>query len=510
MSEHTPDTPPHRPADLTAADRNAPAVHRLYIDGQFVSASDGATFDSLNPYTGEVWARAAAATDADVDAAVAAARRAFDDGPWGRSTPQQRAAVLRKLADLVAREAEHFARLESTDNGKLYREMVGQWRYLPEWFHYYAGLATSAVGAVLPSDKPNFVAHTRRDPVGVVAAITPWNSPGLLMIWKLAPALAAGCTFVVKPSEHTPVSTAAFAQLAHEAGLPAGVFNVVTGDGRVGERLVAHPDVDKVAFTGSDAVGRRIAQAASGHFARVSLELGGKSAQVVFDDAEPEHAANGVISGIFAATGQTCMAGSRLLVQRGIADAVVGAIVARARRIKLGDPSDPATEMGPAATRAQYDKILAMIADARAEGATVAFGGGPGEPGGLFVAPTVLTGVRSDMRIVRDEVFGPVLCVQTFDDEAEAVRLANDTRYGLAAGIWTTDVRRANRVALRLRAGSIWINAYRTVGPFAPFGGFGHSGIGRENGPEGLAEFQETKTIWTELEGVRRDPFLLG
>jgi len=484
--------------------------YRLYINGEFTDGQGSAVLSTMAPFTGKTWATVPDATDQDVDAAIAAARRAFDQGPWPRLTPQQRAGYLRKLAELVARDAEKFAKLESTDNGKLYREMVGQWRYLPEWLHYYAGLAVSDIGAVLPSDKPNFTAVTRREPVGVVVAITPWNSPGLLMLWKLAPALAAGCTFIVKPSEHTPVSTAAFAELVHEAGLPPGVFNVVSGAGRVGARLVGDPRVDKVAFTGSDGVGRVIAQAAAANFTRVSLELGGKSPQIVFEDANLELAANGVISGIFAAAGQTCMAGSRLLVQRSIADKLIAAVLERVAAIRLGDPDHPETQMGPIATQPQYEKILALIEAAKAEGATVAAGGKASPLGGLFVEPTVLTDVTSAMRIVNEEVFGPVLSILTFDDEEDAIRQANDTRYGLAAGIWTNDIGRANRVSLRVRAGSVWINAYRTVGPFAPFGGFGHSGIGRENGHQGLAEFQETKTIWTELSGKTRDPFLLG
>lgn len=483
----------------------------LYINGKFVPARDGALLTSVAPYTGKAWATVSDATDADVDDAIDAARQAFDHGPWPQLRQQQRAAYLRRLADLIARDAEKFARLESNDNGKLYREMVGQWRYLPEWLHYYAGLAVSSdIGSVLPSDKPNFTAVTRREPLGVVAAITPWNSPGLLMLWKLAPALAAGCTFIVKPSEHTPVSTAAFAELIHEAGFPPGVFNVVTGAGRVGAKLVGDPRIDKVAFTGSDSVGRVIAQAAAANFTRVSLELGGKSPQIVFDDANLELAANGVISGIFAAAGQTCMAGSRLLVQRSIADKLIDAVLKRVAAIRLGDPDHPETQMGPIATQPQYEKILSLIEAARAEGATVSAGGKASPLGGFFVEPTVLTGVTSAMRIANDEVFGPVLSVLTFEDEDDAIRQANDTRYGLAAGIWSQDIARANRVSLRVRAGSVWINAYRTVGPFAPFGGFGHSGIGRENGLQGLAEFQETKAIWTELSGQPRDPFLLG
>lgn len=488
------------------------ALHTFqhYLNGSYRDDGAEPRLVSVNPYTGEAWAQGPDASAATVDAAVAAAREAFDQGPWPRYTPQQRAAVLRRLAGLIERDAETFARLESTDNGKLYREMLGQWRYLPEWFYYYAGLAVSDVGAVLPSDKPNFTAVTRREAIGVVAAITPWNSPGLLMAWKLAPALAAGCTFVVKPSEHTPVSTSAFAALVEEAGVPPGVFNVITGSRQAGERLVRDARLDKIAFTGSDAAGAAILKGAADSFTRVSLELGGKSPQIVFDDTELDLAADGVVAGIFAATGQTCMAGSRLLVQRGIAAELVQAIIARASVVRLGDPADPATQMGPVATRPQYDKILGLIEEARREGARLAYGGTAADIGGLFVLPTVLTGVRPDMQIARDEVFGPVLSVFEFDTEDEAIRLANDTRYGLAAGIWTRDVRRANRVALRVRAGSIWINAYRTVGPYAPFGGFGHSGIGRENGLAGLAEFQETKTIWTELEGRARDPFLLG
>lgn len=481
-----------------------------YIDGKYRDDGSEPRLVSVNPYTGEAWAEGPDAGDASVDAAVTAAREAFDHGPWGRYTPQQRAAVLRRLAGLIEREAERFARIESKDNGKLYREMLGQWRYLPEWFYYYAGLAVNEVGSVLPSDKPNFTAVTRREAIGVVAAITPWNSPGLLMAWKLAPALAAGCTFVVKPSEHTPVSTSAFAALVEEAGAPPGVFNVITGSRQAGERLVRDPRVDKVAFTGSDAAGAAILKSAADNFTRVSLELGGKSPQIVFEDAEIDLAADGVVAGIFAATGQTCMAGSRLLVQRSIAAPLVQAIIARASAVRLGDPADPATQMGPVATRPQYDKILSLIDEAQGEGAKLTYGGRAADAGGMFVLPTVLTGVNPGMRIARDEVFGPVLTVFEFDSEDEAVRLANDTRYGLAAGIWTRDIRRANRVALRVRAGSIWINAYRTVGPYAPFGGFGHSGIGRENGLAGLAEFQETKTIWTELEGRPRDPFLLG
>lgn len=494
---------------------NSPAADaterlQMYIGGQWVAGSSGQTLDSLNPYTQKVWATVPDASEADVKSAVAAAREAFDNGPWRQTTPQQRAALMRKLGDLIARDAERMARIESMDNGKLLREMLGQWKYLPEWMYYFAGQATQCQGEVLPSDRPNFMAFTRKEPIGVVAAITPWNSPCLLMMFKLAPGLAAGCTFVVKPSEHTPVSTLRFAELVEEAGFPPGVFNVVTGGADAGRWLVSSPDIDKISFTGSDGVGKAIARAGAENFTRVSLELGGKSPQVVFDDCDIEAAVNGVVSGVYAATGQTCMAGSRLIVHRSIHDEVVKRLVARVSTIQLGDPLDMASEMGPAATGQQFQKILSMVKSAEAEGATLAYGGRQAPQGGFFVQPTVLTQVHNQMNIARDEVFGPVLAVIPFDTEEEAVKIANDTRYGLAAGVWTQNVQRAHRVAGQLRAGSVWINAYRVTAPFAPFGGFKHSGIGRENGHEGMNEFLETKTVWVELSGALRDPFKLG
>ncbi len=483
---------------------------KMYIGGKWVESSSGQMLESLNPYTGKVWASTPDATDDDVKAAIGAAREAFDNGPWRNTTPQQRAALMRKLGDLIARDAEKMARIESTDNGKLLREMLGQWQYLPEWLYYFAGVATQACGEVLPSDRPNFFAFTKKEPIGVVAAITPWNSPGLLMMFKLAPALAAGCTFVVKPSEYTPVSTLVFAELVEEAGFPPGVFNVVTGGAAVGKALVSDPRVNKISFTGSDGVGKLISAAGAENFTRVSLELGGKSPQVVFEDSDLKAAANGVLAGVFAATGQTCMAGSRLLVQRSVHDQLVEHVLERVRSIRLGDPMDPATEMGPAATEGQFQKVLSMVDAAVKEGATLAYGGVQAPEGGYFVLPTVLTGVTNSMTIAQDEVFGPVLSVLAFDSEEEAIQIANDTRYGLAAGIWTKDVQRAHRVASRIRAGNVWINAYRVTAPFAPFGGFKHSGIGRENGRDGMHEYLETKTVWVEMSGELRDPFKLG
>jgi acyl-CoA reductase-like NAD-dependent aldehyde dehydrogenase len=489
-----------------------PRAYRMLVGGDWIDASDGRSFSSLNPYSGLHWATIPHASASDVDAAVRAAREALAAGPWHQLDGRGRARLLHALADLIAEHGDRLARIESTDNGKVIREVAGQLQSIPDWYRYFAGLGDKIEAATIPS-RPTFLTYTRREPIGVVAAIVPWNSPLLLLSFKLAPALAAGCTVVVKPAEQASASILELCALLDEAGLPPGVVNAVTGPAEVGRHLVGHPGVDKVAFTGSTAAGVDVMRHAAGHLARVGLELGGKSANIVFEDADLDAAGLGAVAGIFAAAGQTCVAGSRLFVHRSVYEPLLERLVDRARTLKLGDPLDPETEMGPVAFPEQFEKIMAYIQAGLDEGARLAFGGARADiagASGLFVQPTIFVDVRNDMRIAREEIFGPVLCVIPFDDENEAVTLSNESAYGLAAGLWTRDLQRAHRVAHALNAGTVWVNAYRVLSYDVPFGGFGMSGIGAENGRQAIDEYTRLKAVWVALETARRDPFKLG
>ena len=487
--------------------------YQHYIGGEWSDPASGQWFDTENPYTGEVWAQIARGNAADVNKAVAAAKAAFEGG-WGTSRPTDRGKLLCRLADIIDREADRLGRLEVRDNGKLLAEMGSQTKYIGEWYRYFGGLADKIEGTVIPTDKANMFSFTRYEPFGVVGLITPWNSPLLLVAYKLAPALAAGNTAVIKPSEFTSASTLEFMELIKEAGFPDGVVNVVTGFGaEAGGPLVDHPDVAKIAFTGSDASGQKIYEQGAKKLIPVTLELGGKSPNIVFADADKEAAVMGAISGIFAATGQTCIAGSRLLVQKSIHDEFVNRLVEVAKTAKIGDPMSLDTHVGPVTTPPQFQKVMDYLDIAKAEGANCILGGGAytgeGAKGRQFVQPTIFTGVSNDMRIAQEEVFGPVLSVIPFEDEDDAVAIGNDINFGLAAGVWTSDIGRAIRMSERLRAGTVWVNTYRVVSYMTPFGGYKRSGLGRENGQQAIMAYLQQKSVWIATETSAANPFIM-
>lgn len=482
-----------------------------YIDGAFEDA--GRTFDSVNPATGAVWAKMPAASTADVDRAVQAAHRALSEPAWANLTASARGKLLYRLADLVAENAQQLAELETADTGKIIRETRSQIGYVAEYYRYYAGVADKIQGAHLPVDKPDMEVFLRREPVGVVAGIVPWNSQLFLSAVKLGPALAAGCTIVLKASEDGPAPLLAFAHLVHQAGFPAGVVNILTGFGAdCGQALTSHPLVTRIAFTGGPETARHIVRNSAENLAMTSLELGGKSPVLVFDDADVESVSNAVIAGIFAASGQSCVAGSRLLVQRGMRKRLLERLVEKARAIRIGDPLDMATEMGPLATRRQLDHIESVLKTSLAAGGVLLTGGervaGLGE--GYYFQPTIVDCADAQVPSVVQELFGPVLSVMTFDTEQEAVALANDTRYGLASGVFTRDLTRAHRLTRSLRAGIVWVNTYRAVSPIVPFGGYGLSGLGREGGLDAVLEYTRTKSVWirTSDEPIA-DPFVM-
>ena len=472
---------------------------QLLIDGRHVPSVSGRTFTSLNPATERPIATLAEGDAADVDRAVAAARRAFE-GPWRTMRAAERGNILLKWAQLLRDHADEIVELESLDAGKPIAAVLRQ--DLPaalDTLTYYAGWADKISGEVIPT-RDDALTYTVREPVGVVAAIVPWNFPLMIGMWKLAPALACGCTIVMKPAELTSLSALRIGELALEAGLPAGVLNIVTGPGRtVGEALVNHPDVDKVTFTGSPGVGRGIMKAAAGNFKRVSLELGGKSANVIFDDADLDAASKAAASGIFFNTGQVCSAGSRVFAQERVYDEVVERLTARARALRIGDPLDRATSLGPVISEKQMKTILDYVDVGQKEGASLVTGGERAAARGYFISPAVFAGVTHEMRISQEEIFGPVVSVIKFKDEADALRMANGTAYSLAAGVWSRDMGRVQRFAKRARAGTVWINTYGYTDVRLPWGGERDSGLGREHGTAAIENFTEPKAVWMNL-----------
>ena len=487
--------------------------YKMFINSEWVESEDGKNFDSINPSTGEAWANIPEASANDVNKAVNAAYKAFSEGEWSSITPTQRGKYLRKLGEILADKSEHLGKIESIDTGKLLKETRWQATYIAEYFHYYAGCADKIEGSTLPVDKPDMFAFNMREPLGVVAAIVPWNSQLFLVAVKIGPALAAGNTVVLKASEHASAAMLEFGKIIEEAGFPKGVVNIISGHGDpCGKSLTSHPLVHRISFTGGPNTARHVIKNSSENFAQVSLELGGKSPFIVFDDADIESAVNGSIAGIFGASGQSCVAGSRLYLHEKIADNFLEKMTDLASKIIIGDPLADETQMGPLATLGQMDLIDNEVSNAIKEGGIILNGGKKptNQDKGWFYEPTIIECPDQKLKIVDTELFGPVLSVLRFKDEEEVLKMANDTKYGLAAGIFTQNSARSLRMSRAIRAGIVWINTYRVVSPIAPFGGFKDSGYGRESGMQAIYDYTRLKTVWVNTsDEPMANPFVM-